>query len=62
MDFLESLFSEALKNETKFIEQKSSLQATTLQEQWLAPRIHYGLRLTRHEASNPNLELSSIKI
>ena len=53
LDFLESLFLEALKNENKFIEQKSSLQATTLQEQWLAPRIHYGLRLTRHEASNP---------
>ena len=55
LDFLESLFLEALKNENKFIEQKSSLQATTLQEQWLAPRIHYGLRLTRHEASNPEI-------
>ena len=31
------------------------MQATTLQEQWLAPRIHYGLRITRSEASNPEL-------
>ena len=55
LDFLNKLFIEALKNEKKFIEKSSSsaLQATTLQEQWLAPRIHYGLRITRSEASNP---------
>ena len=28
---------------------------TTVQEQWLAPRIHYGLRLTRSEAANPEI-------
>ena len=55
LEFLENLFLEALKNEDQFINQKSSLQATTLQEQWLAPRIHYGLRLTRYEASNPEV-------
>jgi len=57
LDFLNKLFIEALKNEKKFIEKSSSsaLQATTLQEQWLAPRLHYGLRITRSEASNPEL-------
>lgn len=55
LEFIENLFIEVLKNEDQFIKQKSSLQATTLQEQWLAPRIHYGLRLTRYEASNPEV-------
>ena len=55
LEFLNKLFLEALKNEDKFIKTKSSLEATTLQEQWLAPRIHYGLRLTRSEAANPEV-------
>ena len=55
LNYLNKLFLEALKNEKKFIETPSSLQATTVQEQWLAPRIHYGLRLTRSEAANPEI-------
>ncbi len=55
LNYLNKLFLEALKNEKKFIEKDSSLQATTVQEQWLAPRIHYGLRLTRSEAANPEI-------
>lgn len=55
LTFAKKVLEEAVKNENKFIENKGTFAATTLQEQWIAPRLHYALRLTRNEASDPKI-------
>lgn len=55
LSFAKKVLDEALKNEKYFVEKRENIAGATFQEQWIAPRLHYALRLTRSEASNPKL-------
>lgn len=55
LSYAKKVIDEALKNEDYFTENRGSLAGATFQEQWIAPRLHYSLRLTRSEAADPKL-------
>ena len=55
LKYAQRVLDEAIKNYDQFEKQESKLQTPILQEQWIAPRLHSALRLTRDEASNSEI-------
>ena len=55
LKYAQRVLDEAIKNYDQFEKQESKLSPQILQEQWIAPRLHSALRLTRDEASNSEI-------
>lgn len=55
LNAVEFVLNTAVNQEKYFIENAHGIAAATFQEQWIAPRLHYSLRLSRSEASNPQI-------
>jgi hypothetical protein len=57
LKYTKKVLDEAVANYDQFENQKSTSTVTSrvLQEQWIAPRLHNALRLTRDEASNSEI-------
>ena len=55
LKYARTVLDEAIENFEFFEEKAGKISASVLQEQWIAPRLHNSLRLTRHEAGQADI-------